>query len=717
MANINFNLKIAMLVVIASTTFGCSEDSSVERTPISDKISIIQPTTPEVPTPDETPEEVVNEELTTNGTFESNDVIGWSTNDGASQIISTDEQAHSGNYSGKATGRTDAWNGPQYSMDGALTINETYDVSIWVKMSNAVSSVVKLTAKVTLDTGDQYIPIAQDTATDGDWVQLSGIFTNNLGNQSAVYFYVEGPDAEVEFYLDDLSVKLNMASQVDEFSEVTTTSLKALATFPIGVAVPAGNAGNSLLNSIERQDIVTAHFSQLSPENIMKMDALHPSEMTYNFVDADALISFAHNNSLSMHGHVLVWHSQTPSWMQDYTGDAAAWTMMMEDHVTQIASHFSGQLKSWDVVNEAFNEDGSYRHDDSIWHKNIGDVFIEKAFIAAKAADNKAELYYNDYNISWNEAKLDGIVAMAEDFIARNIPIDGIGFQMHVSSTGPDKAQLAKQLKKVVDLGLKVKITELDMRMNTSNSASVLTAGIAEIQKGRYFDIISTYLAIVPAAQRGGISVWGLIDSDSWIINLYGNPDWPLMFNSNYTAKPALQGFADALLAEPVDVEQPEEPEQPETPVSNEILANPDFESGISNWFSHGSTSVTLETVEVHSGNNSAKAADRTDGWNGIAHGVDGLLTAGETYTVSAWVKLANVSSDTVGLTVKLTDDDGEHYVGVNTITATDGEWMQLTGTYTHTVVGNEVSAYVYVEGPAAGVEYYIDDISVMLAE
>ena len=502
---------------------------------------------------------------------------------------------------------------------------------------------------------------------------------------------------------------------VYEYSEVTVTSLKALADFPIGVAVPAGNAGNSLLSSPERQDLVVQHFSELTAENIMKMDAMHPSEDSFNFIHADELLSFAANNELTVHGHVLVWHSQIPDWIRDFDGDSTAWVAMMENHVTQIATRYSGQLETWDVVNEAFNEDGSYRGsadgDDSVWYKNIGESFIEKAFIAARAADADVDLYYNDYNISWNDAKLDAAVAMAADFQARDIPINGIGFQMHISADGPDKATFSKQLQKVVDLGLKVKITELDLRMNEANG-SAFTPEIAELQKKRYFDVVSAYLETVPAAQRGGVSVWGLIDADSWLIDFWDSVDWPLMFNDDYTPKPALQGFADALEANV----NPDIPETPE-PISNNILLNPDFELGTEHWFGHGSTSVTLEKTQAHSGNNSAKAADRTGGWNGIAHGMDGLLTVDETYTVSAWVKLANASSANVGLTIKLTDDEGDHYVGVNSVTATDGEWIQLTGSYTHSVIGNEVSTYVYIEGPDAGIEYYIDDISIKLSE
>ena len=453
---------------------------------------------------------------------------------------------------------------------------------------------------------------------------------------------------------------------VIEYSEVTVTSLKALAEFPIGVAVPAGDAGNSLMTSPDRQDIVTQHFSQLTAENIMKMDAMHPFEDTFNFSDADELLSFAANNELTVHGHVLVWHSQIPDWIREFDGDSTAWVTMMENHVTQIATRYSSQLESWDVVNEAFNDDGSYRgsadDDDSVWYKNIGKSFIEKAFIAARAADADVDLYYNDYNISWSSEKLDAIVAMVEDFQARNVPIDGIGFQMHVSASGPDKATFASQLQKVVDLGLKVKITELDLRMNEANSGSTLTPEIAELQKERYFDLVSTYLETVPAVQRGGVSVWGLIDEDSWLIDFWGAADWPLMFNDDYTAKPALQGFADALEIEEVDTPEVDTPDAPESN-ENEILVNANFEAGLDSWEGRGDASVTLETTEINSGINSVLVSERTDGWHGIQQNITGLLSVDQTYIISAWVKLANVDSSDLKLSLQLTQDGSTNWL------------------------------------------------------
>ncbi len=342
----------------------------------------------------------------------------------------------------------------------------------------------------------------------------------------------------------------NQQEEITEFTPVTVTSLKEGVDFPIGVAVPAGNYGSSIMLSEDRQNLAIKHFSQLSAENIMKMDALHPAQDSFNFTDADNLVNFASNNGLSMHGHVLVWHSQTASWMRSFSGDKQAWIEMMENHVTTIATHFAGRLKSWDVVNEAFLDDGNYRstgESGSIWYQNIGAEFIERAFIAARSADPDAELYYNDYNLSSSAAKLDAVVNMAADFKSRNIPIDGVGFQMHISDNYPSISTIKSQFQKVVDLGIKVKITELDIRMNSAETADELTPKIAEKQKKRYYDVVSAYLTTVPASQRGGITVWGISDIDSWIIGLYDSPDWPLLFNAQFEAKPALQGMADAL--------------------------------------------------------------------------------------------------------------------------------------------------------------------------
>lgn len=338
---------------------------------------------------------------------------------------------------------------------------------------------------------------------------------------------------------------------------MNVASLKALASFPIGVAVNAGNENNSIINSgtsAQQQAIAFAHFSQFTAGNIMKMSYLHPSENTYTFDNADALVSFAHDHGIAMHAHTLIWHSdyQVPSWMKNYTGD---WSAMLKAHVTTIASHFAGKVDSWDVVNEALAEtsdsSGVNGYRNSIFFQKLGSAFIDQAFINARAADANADLYYNDFNIEVNDAKTTNLLAMIDGMIARGVPITGVGFQMHVLPDWPSISNIEAAMKAVAQRGLKVKITELDVRVNNPYNSSApvytsLTDAAAAAQKQRYYQIVAAYLRAVPAAQRGGITVWGIWDADSWLNDSSGR-EFPLLFDDNFQPKPALQGFADAL--------------------------------------------------------------------------------------------------------------------------------------------------------------------------
>ncbi len=335
------------------------------------------------------------------------------------------------------------------------------------------------------------------------------------------------------------------------------TSLKSLVPFPIGVAVNAGNEANSIISSgtsARQQAVVLPHFNQMTAGNIMKMSYLHPSENSFTFDQADALVSFATAQGIAVHGHTLIWHSdyQVPSFMKNYSGDFAA---MLKKHVQTITTHYAGKVDSWDVVNEALADNGEsgavngFRN--SVFYQKMGVNFIDQAFINARAADPNADLFYNDYSIENGDAKTNNMLSLVDGLKARNIPITGVGFQMHLLSDWPATSTIEAAMKAVADRGLKVKISELDVRVNNPYNPSApvytsLTAEAANKQKERYRQIVAAYLRAVPPSQRAGITVWGVWDADSWL-NTSQNPDWPLLFDDNFNAKPALQGFADGL--------------------------------------------------------------------------------------------------------------------------------------------------------------------------
>ena len=349
--------------------------------------------------------------------------------------------------------------------------------------------------------------------------------------------------------------------------------LGQLVTFPVGVAVDAGNESRSILREDDtgrqQRQLIGSYFTQITPGNIMKMSYLHPGIDDYYFADADVLVDYANHQGIGVHAHALIWHSdyQVPGWMKDFSGDTQAWVDLLALHVQTIAGHFAGRVASWDVVNEAFLDNGDYRNNQgnegSLFYQKLGKRYIEDAFINARAADATADLYYNDYNIENGGAKLPAVLAMVDDFQARQIPIDGIGFQMHTHMDWPAIGTIRSAFEQVVSRGLKVKITELDIPVNNpySNSYSYpdnyhssLTPALAQTQKKRYCEIVAAYLEAVPAHLRGGITVWGIRDNDSWLINqLFQNrhADWPLLFDNDYGKKPAFYGVGDALAGKP----------------------------------------------------------------------------------------------------------------------------------------------------------------------
>ncbi|MDM5180659.1 endo-1,4-beta-xylanase [Massilia sp. DJPM01] len=341
-------------------------------------------------------------------------------------------------------------------------------------------------------------------------------------------------------------------------SAAGVSKLSKLATFPVGVSLSYGNEAFSYTNSPPQQAVIKTHFSQLTAGNIMKMSYLHPDRDTYNFTQADDFLKFAKDNGKTLHAHTLIWHAayQVPAFMKNYQGDKAAWLAMLKTHVQTIATHFSGKVASWDVVNEAINDGGGYRN--SIFYQKTGTDYIEQAFINARAVDKKADLYYNDYNIEADSAKLQTLTSMLDGFKARSVPISGVAFQMHIFMDYPSVSTISAAFKRAVDRNLKVKITELDIPINNPFSAPYkagdikreLTPALALAQKKRYCEVVKAYMDTVPAKLRGGVTVWGVSDPGSWLISdLFKNAhaDWPLLFDGAYQQKPALRGVADGL--------------------------------------------------------------------------------------------------------------------------------------------------------------------------
>jgi endo-1,4-beta-xylanase len=369
----------------------------------------------------------------------------------------------------------------------------------------------------------------------------------SCGNKKTPQIPTQAPTNETPKIVDYDAIIKNQYPPV-AFNKVP--GLKTLADFPIGMEVSAADEARSIFIKTDQQPVLQWHFNSLVAGVIMKMRHLHPDENTFTFTNADQLVKFAEENTMSIHGHTLIWHwdSEIPAWMKTYTGD---WNAMMHNHVYEIVSHYKGRVKSWDVVNEAINDTSPTTADyrPTIFYKAMGKEYIENAYISARRADLNAELFYNDYNLEYNGAKLNFTLQMVDDFIKRKIPIDGIGFQMHTNLDSPSITDIKSAFKAAAARKLKIKITELDVAVNTPIPPylPLLSAEIALKQKDRYKSIVQAYLETVPAAQRAGITLWGLVDGETWMRVAFERLEWPLMFNDDYTVKPAYYGIAEAL--------------------------------------------------------------------------------------------------------------------------------------------------------------------------
>ncbi|WP_199033803.1 endo-1,4-beta-xylanase [Glycomyces salinus] len=315
----------------------------------------------------------------------------------------------------------------------------------------------------------------------------------------------------------------------------------------IGVAVDV----NKLQNDQTYRDIVATEFNSVTAENVMKMETLQPSKGQYNFGQADTLVAFAQQNGQSVYGHTLVWHSQSPDWVENESGQTLR--QSMQDHITTVMDHFEGDVFAWDVVNEVVSDNNGQLRD-SFWLQGLGESYITDAFEFARQADPNADLYMNDYSIDGINAKSDRYYELAQGLVNQGL-LDGMGFQAHLI-LGQVPGNMEQNLQRFADLGLKVRITELDIRMDLPSSQQMFE------QQAQDFERVVNICTNL--ADCSGVTVWGVRDSDSWVPDVFDGQGDPLLFNDDGSKKPAYDAVLNALGGDPDETTPPDDTTPPD---------------------------------------------------------------------------------------------------------------------------------------------------------
>jgi endo-1,4-beta-xylanase len=325
------------------------------------------------------------------------------------------------------------------------------------------------------------------------------------------------------------------------------TTLRTLAGAKgrsFGVAVDAAFFG---ANPAAYDTVVAREFSMIVAGNVMKWSSIHrDARYSYRWTNPDAMVAFAQANNMKVRGHTLAWHQQNPTWLTATTWNPETLKVLLKEHVDSVVGHYKGKIAAWDVVNEALNDgNGTLRTTGSPWAPSLGVGYIDLAFREARAADPSALLFYNDYSLEFNGAKQDSAFVLISGMKTRGVPIDGIGFQGHfqvnADGTGvPSKDALVSVFNRFAGLGLKVHITELDIRVRTPGA----TAAELAAQSQGYANVVSACLA-VPACEA--IVVWGLNDGESWIPGTFPGYGQALLFDDSFGRKATYTAVSGAL--------------------------------------------------------------------------------------------------------------------------------------------------------------------------
>lgn len=464
-----------------------------------------------------------------------------------------DDQAASDGKALMIYNRKEAWNGAEYNAD--VYRGNEIEVSGSFRSANPA---VRVSIQFTIYGNTSYNMVFSVDTNESSYTQGSGRYIIPA-NAENIIVYIESDNLE-DIYADNFSV--NVAGEYKYYAEAEALVFADTSDYPslkekygdhflIGTAISPTS-----IDTPEYSALIKAQFNSVTLENDMKPEGILDHNKTVadkeKYMECPALkfdhlkaeLDFARDNGMTVRGHTLVWHSQTPDWIfyKDYDvgGELADRELMlarMENYIKGVMEwtneNYPGLISAWDVVNEAAADSGGMR--ESLWYKTIGDDYIGKAFeFARKYAPDGTKLFYNDYN-SYMAGKQSVILDFLRP-VAEAGNIDGVGMQSHINTDINQIIYMTALKKYHEELGVEIQITELDIGTNIKNDSW------QDIQ-GEYY---KSYMQKLTELENSGVPItsvtlWGLSDAVSWKAS-----ECPLVFNADLSRKPAFDGMIAA---------------------------------------------------------------------------------------------------------------------------------------------------------------------------
>ena len=645
-----------------------------------------------------------------NDDFEVN-YDGWAEKGGFTKLSAQSSAAYNSSRGMKVTGRTAASDGAFSEKGFYLDGGETYAYSVFVKHDGKSPETFNLTLRWLFPDGKTYgsAVIAATDVKPGQWAELSAKYAAPKTTVNLTLSITT--NSTVDFFFDKFTVTGNAvlkksakAAAADGLKDIYAGTFRYF-----GTCLPANGVNNSTNTAI-----ILREFNSVTPENELKPDAtiqqngLTNTNVSVSLSRAASILNFCVQNNISLRGHTLVWHSQTPEWFFKENGNDVTVAVMDQRMKSYIKNMFAAikdqyptlDLYAYDVVNEAVRDDGSPRQagnggDNSMWVKIYGNnSFIRKAFTAAREfAPPNCKLYYNDFNEY--TGKRDTIINTILKPLFNDGLLNGMGMQSHLdvrkgNDAYPSVNQYGTAVARYSTVGCEIQITELDATVDNNNGNPNLVA-----QAVYYRDIMKAILDN-GAGVVNGITVWGTMDNMSW-----RSDRTPLLFNSSGNKKPAYDSLAAV---------KPPKPIEPDT---SGYFFHHTFEGGtVEGWKGRGAATVANSNAAKANGSRSLYTSGRTENWNGAAFDLSAKeFVPGASYSFSVMAMYSEGNAtDTFQLSMQYDSSDGvTKYKQVAVAEVKKGEWVQLSNTEFPIPTG-AIGLQLYVEMKSASTNFYIDD-------